>query len=188
MNEKAALLVIDVQNSATARDGKVTVGCERCDAPIENMNSLIELADRESWDIYYVAHVTPWYHFLPAAATHFAFMKGSEGARFDRRLDVVNKAVFTKMFGSALSNFRLKRLLKDPGVRSVVLCGLATDACVLASAKSAKSAGYDVTVVSDACVGRTDEAAAEACAQMGARGILIARTSDLLPATAPAEN
>ena len=115
MNEKAALLVIDVQNSATARDGKVTVGCERCDAPIENMNSLIELADRESWDIYYVAHVTPWYHFLPAAATHFAFMKGSEGARFDRRT-------------------------------------------------------------------------AEACAQMGARGILIARTSDLFPATAPAEN
>jgi nicotinamidase/pyrazinamidase len=184
MDENTALLVIDVQNSATAADGKVTVGSERCDAPIENMNSLIELASRESWDIYYVAHVTPWYHFLPAAVTHFAFMKGSEGALFDRRLDVVNQAVFTKMFGSALSNFRLRRLLKDTGVRSVVLCGLATDACVFASAKSAKSGGYDVTVVSDACVGRTDEAAAEACAEMDARGILIARTSELLPAAA----
>ena len=182
MPRKTALLVIDVQNSAAAADGKVTVGCERCDAPIGNMNTLIELAGREGWDIYYVAHVTPWYHFLPAAVTHFAFMKGSEGARFDRRLDVVNEAVFTKMFGSALSNFRLRRLLKDTGVRSVVLCGLATDACVYASAKSARSAGYDVTVISDACVGRTDEAAAEACAVMDTRGIVIARTSDLLPA------
>ena len=168
MPRKTSLLVIDVQNSAAAADGKVTVGCERCDAPIGNMNTLIELAGREGWDIYYVAHVTPWYHFLPAAVTHFAFMKGSEGARFDRRLDVVNEAVFTKMFGSALSNFRLRRLLKDTGVRSVVLCGLATDACVYASA--------------DACVGRTDEAAAEACAVMDTRGIVIARTSDLLPA------
>ena len=40
----------------------------------------------------------------------------------------------------------------------------------------------DVTVISDACVGRTDEAAAEACAVMDTRGIVIARTSDLLPA------
>lgn len=45
----------------------------------------------------------------------------------------------------------LTGMLRELGVRHVVLCGLATDFCVAWSALDARSAGFEVTVVEDAC-------------------------------------
>ncbi|SAL65616.1 nicotinamidase [Caballeronia terrestris] len=41
--------------------------------------------------------------------------------------------------------------LRDVGVKRVYLCGLATDYCVAWSALDARRAGFDVTVIEDAC-------------------------------------
>jgi nicotinamidase/pyrazinamidase len=41
--------------------------------------------------------------------------------------------------------------LRDVGVTRVYLCGLATDYCVAWSALDARRAGFDVTVIEDAC-------------------------------------
>ncbi len=45
----------------------------------------------------------------------------------------------------------LAGLLRELGVRQVVLCGLATDYCVAWSALDARAAGFAATVVEDAC-------------------------------------
>jgi nicotinamidase-related amidase len=119
MPGNTALLVIDVQRAATGKEGKVTLGYERCVECISRINLLIDHANREGWDICCVAHVTPWYHLLPAAVTHFAFMRGSEGAALDERLDVVADERYTKIFGSALERtieeVPLKRRGEPPG-------------------------------------------------------------------------
>lgn len=46
----------------------------------------------------------------------------------------------------------------------LVLCGVATDCCVLGTAYGAADAGRSVTVVADACAGATDEAHDQALA------------------------
>ena len=51
--------------------------------------------------------------------------------------------------------------------RTLVLCGVATDCCVIATALPAVDAGMFVRVVSDACAGATAEAHAGALTVMG---------------------
>jgi nicotinamidase-related amidase len=51
--------------------------------------------------------------------------------------------------------------------RSLVLCGVATDCCVIATALPAADAGMFVRVVGDACAGATNEAHAAALTVMG---------------------
>ena len=47
----------------------------------------------------------------------------------------------------------LRHYLKGMGVREVVLCGLATDYCVLSSALDARRLGFRVSLLTDACRG-----------------------------------
>jgi nicotinamidase-related amidase/uncharacterized DUF497 family protein len=59
--------------------------------------------------------------------------------------------VFTKTTNSAFKNAEFCAALAASGTRELVLAGIATDACVTATAREAKDLGYRVTVVSDAC-------------------------------------
>jgi nicotinamidase/pyrazinamidase len=64
----------------------------------------------------------------------------------------------------------------------LVLAGIATDVCVLATALDAKERlGYrNVTLVGDACAGVTADGAAAAMARARKAGIIVARTGDLI--------
>ena len=64
--------------------------------------------------------------------------------------EVLTLPTFSK-WGDALAN------LTDASQR-IVICGVATDCCVLSTVLGAVDAGKPVTVVSDACAGVTDEA------------------------------
>lgn len=52
---------------------------------------------------------------------------------------------------SALKSPGLEALLSTHGVKSVILCGIATSGCVLSTARAAGDDGYIVTVIEDAC-------------------------------------
>ncbi|MGK0715794.1 cysteine hydrolase family protein [Leucobacter sp. W1153] len=69
---------------------------------------------------------------------------------------VVSAPTFSK-WGEELAN------LTD-SVARLVVCGVATDCCVLSTVLGAVDAGKQVTVVSDACAGVTDEAHNQALA------------------------
>ncbi|MCR8669542.1 cysteine hydrolase family protein [Agrococcus sp. HG114] len=72
--------------------------------------------------------------------------------------------------------------------RDLVVCGVATDCCVLSTVLGAVDAGKQVTVVTDACAGATEEAHDQAVALMGmlAPMVSLTRTSELVGAAAPA--
>lgn len=91
-------------------------------------------------------------------------VQGSTGAEFHEEL-VTDTAdmVIRKGFRTAIDSYSaffendkttktgLAGYLRDRGVTSVVLVGLATDFCVCYSAIDAAKSGLDVTVLSDAC-------------------------------------
>jgi nicotinamidase/pyrazinamidase len=70
----------------------------------------------------------------------------------------------------------LSSLLATHGIDRVVIGGLCTDYCVLATALDAVALGYDVTVAVDACAGVSGPTTAEALARMERAGISLART------------
>jgi len=66
----------------------------------------------------------------------------------------------------------LDALLREAGVREIVLVGLATDFCVFRTALDARRLGYDVTVVESGCRGiDVDGSLAAAWNRMAAEGV-----------------
>lgn len=57
--------------------------------------------------------------------------------------------VFTKASYSAFKNEEFKQLLKEKGIERLEICGIDTDACVLATAFDAFDYGYEVKVLFD---------------------------------------
>ena len=71
--------------------------------------------------------------------------------------------------------------LRERGFRRVVLAGLALDFCVRYSAEDARQAGFDVTVVPDACRAiDTNRSLEEARRAFARSGVAVARTADLM--------
>jgi nicotinamidase/pyrazinamidase len=93
-------------------------------------------------------------------------IRGTHGAELHPRLDtgrvglVLRKGMRTALdsYSAFFENDRrtdtgLRHYLKGMKVREMVICGLATDYCVLASALDARRLGFGVSLVSDACRG-----------------------------------
>lgn len=91
-------------------------------------------------------------------------VQGSRGAQFSDALDVPHaQAVIRKGFHAHTDSYSafleadrrtptgLAGLLRERGLTRIYLCGLATDFCVAWSALDARSAGFEVVVLEDAC-------------------------------------
>ena len=112
-------------------------------------------------------------------------VQGSPGAGFapglatDRASLVVRKGLDPRVdsYSAFLEADRITRTglagaLAERGITRVVLCGLATDFCVLWSALDARDAGFEVRVVEDAVRGiDVDGSLAQAWARMEAAGV-----------------
>ncbi|HEX6319877.1 MAG TPA: bifunctional nicotinamidase/pyrazinamidase [Burkholderiales bacterium] len=91
-------------------------------------------------------------------------VQGTPGAAFHAALDASRaQLVIRKGFHRDIDSYSgfleadrststgLAGYLKERGLRELYVCGLATDFCVAWTALDAVSAGFDVTVVEDAC-------------------------------------
>lgn len=68
--------------------------------------------------------------------------------------------------------------LKERGIKRLYVCGLATDFCVAWTALDAHAAGFDTTVIEDACRAiDLDGSLARALAEMNAAGVGIKRSA-----------
>jgi nicotinamidase/pyrazinamidase len=73
----------------------------------------------------------------------------------------------------------LNQLLKNAGIKEVIVYGLATDYCVKATALDAVKAGYKVTVIEGLSRGVAPETTLEALEEMRQGGVTIKKALDL---------
>ncbi|HEU4411062.1 MAG TPA: isochorismatase family protein [Polyangiaceae bacterium] len=85
-----------------------------------------------------------------------------------------------KRWYSAFRETGLDGRLRAAGVRRVVLCGVATNVCVLAAARDALGLGYEVEVLADATAAGTSSKHARALAEIEALGGRVRRWGELL--------
>jgi nicotinamidase/pyrazinamidase len=74
----------------------------------------------------------------------------------------------------------LDKLLKDKGIKQVMVYGLATDFCVKATAGDALENGYAVWLLIDLCRGVAPDSTEAAVARLRQRGITISRLENLI--------
>jgi nicotinamidase/pyrazinamidase len=163
-DDRTALLVVDVQNDFADPSGSLYV---------RDGEQVVQVANRQISEATeagaYVVYSQDWH---PESTPHFATeggtwpvhcVMGSWGAMFhpDLRVagDVVHKgdqgadgySAFSErdpLSGETAPTI-LERLLQEHGVERLVICGLATDYCVVETVLDGRRLGYAVDVLAD---------------------------------------
>lgn len=141
--KSTALLVIDFQNEYF--DGKMPIPDGK--AALENAKRLIALADDAGMPVFHVQHVTP------SGTPIFA----EDGRTVAFHADIQpgeNHAVVRKSSVSVFPTTDIDVQLKAKGIKTLIVSGLMTHACVAGATRDAVPLGYNVIVAADACATR----------------------------------
>ena len=86
-----------------------------------------------------------------------------------------DEMVFRKTSSSVFVSTNIDFVLRNLGVRSLIMAGMMTDQCVESAVRDARDFGYLVTLVTDACT--TDSAERHEQSLIGIRGYCRQRTT-----------
>ena len=175
--DREALIVVDVQNDF----------CEGGALEVSGASEIIPVINR-LMDRFELVIATQDYH----PSNHCSFdvlwpvhcVAGTDGAELCKGLSVDRISHFVRKGMSedrdAYSGFQetdLSSLLKVRGIKTIFVCGLATDYCVKATALDGLKEGFNVFVVTDGIRAVTKDTGKKALKEMEDRGVKLV-TSD----------
>jgi nicotinamidase-related amidase len=141
-----ALLIIDIQNDYFP-GGRMEL--EGADAAATNAAHALKAFRDKSLPIVHVRHLS-----VRPGSTFF--IPGTTGADIHAAVKPrTNEKVIEKNFPNSFRGTELETVLKDAGVKELVVAGMMTHMCVDASVRHAVDLGYKVTLLGDACATRT---------------------------------
>jgi ureidoacrylate peracid hydrolase len=190
---QAALLIVDVQNYCAHPDSgparkldpqqrnylvgglreivlpnlqRLQTACRR--AQIEIVYATVENMTRDGRD-----------RSLDYKISGIDVLRGSWDARvLDEIAPAEDEMIFRKTSSSVFVSTNIDYVLRNLGVRSLIVAGMMTDQCVESAVRDACDLGYLVTLVTDACV--TDSAERHEQSLIGIRGYCRQRCADEL--------
>jgi nicotinamidase/pyrazinamidase len=188
-----ALIVVDVQNDFCEGGSLPVAGGARVANDIGDLlrARTAGLPDAARYD-HVVAtkdhHVDPGNHFSREPDFRESWpahcVVGTDGEAFHPNLDPEPfEAIFTKgehaaaysaFEGRTTSGATLAEWLRERGITSVDVCGIATDYCVRATALDAVREGFTVRLLADLSVGVAPESTAAAVEELRTVGVTIA--------------
>ncbi len=142
-SKSTALLVIDFQNEYF--NGKLPIPDGK--SALDNAKRLIDMADGSGMPVFHIQHVTP------AGAPVFA-EDGQTVAFHPDSQPAANHVVVRKSSVSVFPTTDIDAQLKSKGIKTLIISGLMTHACVAGASRDAVPLGYDVIVADDACATR----------------------------------
>jgi len=189
----AALLIVDIQNYCAHPDG---TGSHKLDAQqrhylfhslretvLPNLQLLQSACRRAHIEVIYAAVENMTRdgrdRSLDYKISGIDVPQGSWDARvLDEIAPVGDEMVFCKTSSSVFISTNIDYILRNLGVRSLIVAGMMTDQCVESAVRDACDLGYLVTLVSDACT--TESAERHEQSLLGIRGYCRQSTTDLL--------
>lgn len=77
--------------------------------------------------------------------------------RFDERLIMVNKQIFTKDSANAFTINDLNNFLKQNNAKEIVIIGLMAEECIYESLLGGKDSGYNMYMIPEAIIGKSEK-------------------------------
>ena len=189
MSTQRALVIVDVQNDfceggALGVDGGAAVAAgisAYTSAHAEDYNAIVATAD---WHIDPGAHFSENPDFVDSWPVHC--VAGTEGAAFHPEVkpatDQVDELFLKGEYTAAYSGFEghaadsdvtLAGWLRDRGITSIDVCGIATDHCVRATAADGLKEGFAVRILTDLVAGVDAERSQAALAELEQAGAVL---------------
>ena len=142
-----ALVVIDFQNEYFSGKLPVPDGGKA----LEQAKKLVAFADDHGIEVIHVRHITP--------AGSPIFADGSKGAEIvDGIKPGKTHTLLTKNQVSVFASTDIDARLREKGIKTLIIAGLMTHACIAGAAREAVPLGYNVIVASDAVATRPIDA------------------------------
>ncbi|MEO1769263.1 cysteine hydrolase family protein [Candidatus Enterococcus ferrettii] len=138
---KQGLLVIDVQNDYFSR-GKMPLA--QPEAALHQINLLEAYFQQKSWPIIYIQHVN-----FKKNATFFQPCTTGVQLHSDLQLSA-ESILIKKLFPNSFHKTKLEKILKELGVKQLVITGMMTHMCVDSTTRAACELGFHSIVISDA--------------------------------------
>ena len=173
---QSALLFVDVQNFSAHRKGAEFTGLSEADFEtkygwyfdeldarvIPNMQAIQNAARAAGVEVLYTTIESLTLdgrdRSLDYKITGFHVPKGSwDGKVIDQIAPGPDEIVLPKSSSSVFISTHIDYVLRNLGVRQLVISGLVTDQCVESAIRDACDLGYLVTQVTDACLTYTSE-------------------------------
>ncbi|MQG04932.1 MAG: cysteine hydrolase [SAR202 cluster bacterium] len=193
-NDKAALLVIDIQKGDLVRDSQSEYGIKYphiveywntriSDFVIPNTSKLISFFRELGSPVIYTRNgaITPNGKEMAKRLRKFTKdtpFRGKDSYEIaDQIRPVENELVIDKLTSGAFNFSILDHALRNMKVEDIVIAGILTDMCVLGTARVASELGYNSVISEDACATLTQRAHVEALL-MHARVFGRVETSD----------
>jgi ureidoacrylate peracid hydrolase len=174
--QQSGLLFVDVQNFAAKRDGGEFKSLDDAtfnaqygwffdkmqSEVIPNMQALQSAFRRRQMEVLYTTIESLTLdgrdRSLDYKITGFNVPKGSwDGKVIEELLPDENEIVFPKSSSSVFISTHIDYVLRNLGVKQLVISGIITDQCVESAIRDACDLGYLVTQVTDACATYTAE-------------------------------
>jgi ureidoacrylate peracid hydrolase len=181
----AALLVIDVQNYCTRPEAGASeyFHCSLTDTVLPNIRRLQSACRTAAIEIVYsvIENMTRDGRdcSLDYKISGIDVPLSSRDAQvLDEIAPADDEMIFRKTSSSVFISTNIDYVLRNLGVRSLIVTGIMTDQCVESAVRDACDLGYLVTLVTDACT--TDSAERHEQSLIGIRGYCRQRTTDML--------
>ncbi len=169
---KTAMLVLDVQEDFVGEHARMPVAKSHVKPMLDVINRVIEQAHPLGMPIIYIGNEFERSQWFTNWFRNHAAIKGQPGAMLDKRLRVGSDLYFSKKVGDAFSNPQLADFLAKHESQHLVILGLFTEGCVSATAKSALSRGYKVTVLQDAVASANNRRRDKALVGLAKKGVM----------------
>jgi nicotinamidase/pyrazinamidase len=177
-----ALLVIDIQEDYTGRTARPPFPYKDSERLIANVNGIIAKTSKKNIVVIYIRHEFGGLFWETFSKIFYwgTDIKGTPGTEIDKRINIISEYCFKKPMPNAFSNPELDVFLKEHHIHKLYLVGLDAQRCVQSTAKGALRRGYDVTIIKDAIILKTEKKWDKLLKKFAKEGITLISNGEFL--------
>ena len=167
---KQALLVIDIQEGTTGNYSNNDYYIMKSQEIINTINLLADSAIKNNIPVIYIKNEIT--NFL-INILNDTYAPGSPGSKLDARLNVVSDIILNKDKADAFSNSALDSFLIKNEINKLVFTGLDLAHCVNSTIVAAENRKYNICLISDAVLAKSDSLKKAKLDEFKLRGIKV---------------
>jgi len=165
------LLIVDVQQQFYQQ----TIFEKQAKEMVNNINQLLNHFNAD-----HVVYVQAVAANLEISFRGFKVSPVLPAPPLDSTLKIVSSNMFTKIKGDAFSEHSIDSFFRTANAREIVVVGLLAEKCIFSTASGGKEKGYEIYVIAEAIVGKTEGNKEKALKRLSKKGIQLLSINDFL--------
>lgn len=141
---------------------------ENSESFIQNINKVTESATPDNVIYVKMIHRAILLGFTKVKIDTIPFPGGDN---LDKRLNIVSDNVYSDIEFNIFKSENLNKIIKESGFKDIILTGLLAEECIAKSAKKGLKQGYNIYIIPEATIGKTEKSKEKALEKLKVKGV-----------------